>query len=92
MTSRLKFPRGIAVAALPWIPGGGGVLGVSFLNQARYLTQAYGIAKKNPRIDMFLWFLLRDERLGVDEGWQSGLLTATGAKKPAFAAFQKLRG
>ena len=70
----------------------GRIFGVSFANQARYLTQAYGIAKKNPRIDMFLWFLLRDERLGVDEGWQSGLLTATGAKKPAFAAFQKLRG
>ncbi len=67
------------------------IFGVSFANQGRYLTQAYGIAKKNPRIDMFLWFLLRDERLGVDEGWQSGLLTATGAKKPAFAAFQRLR-
>ena len=66
------------------------IFGVSFANQARYLTQAYGVARRNPRIDMFLWFLLRDERLGV--GWQSGLLTATGAKKPAFAAFQKLRG
>ena len=64
--------------------------GVSFANQARYLTQAYGIAKRHPRIDMLLWFLLRDERR-VD-GWQSGLLTASGAKKPAFAAFQKLRG
>ena len=68
------------------------IFGVSFANQARYLTQAYAIAKKHPRIDMLLWFLLRDERLGVDEGWQSGLLTATGRKKPSFAAFQKLRG
>ncbi len=68
------------------------IFGVSFANQARYLTQAYGIAKKNPRVDMFIWFLLRDERTGVNQGWQSGLLTATGAKKPAFAAFQKLRG
>ena len=59
--------------------------GVTFANQAKYMTQAYGVAKRHPRIDMFLWFLLRDERLGVDEGWQSGLLTATGAKKPAFA-------
>ena len=67
------------------------IFGVSFLNQARYLTQAYGIAKRHPRIDMFLWFLLRDERLGVDQGWQSGLLTAPGARKPSFAAFQKLR-
>jgi hypothetical protein len=40
---------------------------------------------------MFLWFLLRDERRRAD-GWQSGLLTAGGAKKPAFVAFQKLRG
>jgi hypothetical protein len=68
------------------------IFGVSFANQAKYLTQAYGIAKKNPRVDMFIWFLLRDERVGVNDGWQSGLLTASGAKKPAFAAFQKLRG
>jgi hypothetical protein len=67
------------------------IFGVSFVNQARYLTEAYGIAKKHPRIDMFLWFLLRDEQRGA-EGWQSGLLTASGKKKPAFAAFQKLRG
>ena len=67
------------------------IVGVSWANQARYLTQAYGIAKKHPRIDMFLWFLLRDERRLTDEGWQSGLLTASGGKKPSFAAFQKLR-
>jgi hypothetical protein len=68
------------------------IFGVSFANQAKYMKQAYGIAKKNPRIDMFIWFLLRDERRLVNDGWQSGLLTAGGAKKPAFAAFQKLRG
>jgi hypothetical protein len=68
------------------------IFGVSFVNQARYLTQAYAIAKRHPRIDMFLWFLLRDERRLADDGWQSGLLTATGVKKPSFAAFQKLRG
>ena len=67
------------------------IFGVSFANQAKYLTQSYGIARRHPRIDMFLWFLLRDERRGA-EGWQSGLVTASGAKKPAFAAFQKLRG
>ncbi len=37
---------------------------------------------------MMLWFLLRDEpRLG---GWQSGLETAAGKKKPAYRAFQKI--
>ena len=67
------------------------IFGVSFTNQAKYLTEAYGIVRRHPRVDMFLWFLLRDERRGA-EGWQSGLLTAAGAKKPAYPAFQKLRG
>ena len=63
--------------------------GVSWSLQARYLTQAFTIARRHPRIDMMLWFLLRDERR-ID-GWQSGLMTHTGKKKPAFAAFQRLR-
>ncbi len=54
-------------------------------------VEHHRIAKRNPRIDMFLWFLLRDERRLTDEGWQSGLLTAGGLKKPSFAAFQRLR-
>ena len=63
--------------------------GVTYAKQAAYLRQAFGIARKNPRIDMMLWFLLRDQRaLG---GWQSGLLTLNGKRKPAFTAFQKLR-
>ena len=62
--------------------------GVSWIKQAKYLTQAYKIARKNPRITMMLWFLLKDEgRLG---GWQSGLFTAGGKKKPAYDAFRRL--
>jgi hypothetical protein len=62
--------------------------GVSWKNQARYLTKAYAIARKNPRVTMMLWFLLRDEsRLG---GWQSGLFTSSGKMKPAYNAFRKL--
>ena len=68
------------------------IFGVSPALQARYLTQAYGIMKRNPRIDMMLWFLLRDEKRALlQEGWQSGFLTETGVRKPSFAAFQKLR-
>jgi hypothetical protein len=60
--------------------------GVSYARQAAYMRQAFDIARRNPRIDMMLWFLLRDEpRLG---GWQSGLLTRTGKKKPAFNVFR----
>jgi hypothetical protein len=63
-------------------------LGVSYKQQAAYMKQAFTIARKNPRIDMMLWFLLRDEpSLG---GWQSGLMTRTGRKKPAFNTFRLL--
>ena len=62
--------------------------GVSYKQQAAYMKEAYAMARKNPRIDMMLWFLLRDEPgLG---GWQSGLLTRTGAKKPSFNVFRLL--
>ena len=64
------------------------LFGVSWAKQARYLSQAYAIARKNPRITMMLWFLLRDEsRLS---GWQSGLFTAGGKRKPAYNAFARL--
>ena len=62
------------------------VFGVSWNTQARYLRQAYAIARRTPRIDMMLWFLLKDEQ---DRGrWNSGLLTASGDRKPSFAAFR----
>ena len=62
--------------------------GVTWAKQAKYLKQAYAIARKNPRIDMMVWFLLRDEkRLN---GWQSGLMTVAGKHKPSFNAFQHL--
>jgi len=64
------------------------LIGVSWAKQAQYLTQAFRFARANPRVDMMLWFLLRDEPTLA--GWQSGLETAAGKKKPAFAAFQKL--
>jgi hypothetical protein len=64
------------------------IVGVSYAKQAAYLTQAFNIARKNPRIDLMLWFLLKDEpTLG---GWQSGLVTFGGVKKPAYLAFQHL--
>jgi hypothetical protein len=63
--------------------------GVSWRKQAVYLRQAYEIAKANPRIDLFTWFLLKDNpSLG---GWQSGLETIDGKKKPSYDAFAGLR-
>jgi hypothetical protein len=63
------------------------IFGVTFRKQATYLTQAVAWARRNPRVDMFLWFLLTDEeRLG---GWQSGLTTVDGKRKVSFRAFQR---
>ena len=46
--------------------------GVSRAQQASYTTQAIGLAKKDPRVDMFVWFIFRDDETSV---WQSGLQT-----------------
>jgi len=64
------------------------IFGVSWAKQAQYLTDAFAIVRHNPRIDMMLWFLLRDDR--SLNGWQSGLFTVGGKKKPAFAAFRSM--
>jgi hypothetical protein len=64
------------------------VFGVSLKRQAQYLAQAHGIARRNKRIQMFIWFLLRDERRL--SGWQSGLMTASGRQKPSFNTFRRL--
>ena len=63
--------------------------GVSWADQAAYLSQAFVIARRNPRIQLMLWFLLKDEP--NQGGWQSGLETTNGRHKPSYAAFQKLR-
>jgi hypothetical protein len=63
---------------------------VSFAQQARYVSQSFAIARRHPRIDMMLWFLLRDDpRIG--RGWQSGFYTVRGRAKPSFRAFQRVR-
>ena len=56
-------------------------------DQARYLTQAFAIARKNPRIDLMLWFLVRDEPNLA--GWQSGLMTRRRREEAGLQAFQR---
>jgi hypothetical protein len=61
--------------------------GVSYAQQASYMTQAVNIARRNPRVGMLIWFALRDNEVNA---WQSGLLTAGGLEKPAFDRFSVL--
>ncbi len=63
--------------------------GVAWKTQAKYLAQAYAIARKTPRVDMMIWYLVRDERRL--SGWQSGLETIGGKKKPSYTAFRRLK-
>ncbi len=54
--------------------------------QAAYLREAFALARAHPRIDLLLWFLLRDEE--DPTRWQSGLITVAGERKPSFVAFR----
>jgi hypothetical protein len=63
---------------------------VTYAQQATYMRQAWAIAKRHPRIDMFLWFMLKDDT-NIPIGWQSGVMTARWAKKPSFNVFRALK-
>jgi hypothetical protein len=63
--------------------------GVAYSAQAKYVHQAFALARSTRRIDMLVWFLIRDERRL--SGWQSGVISARGKRKPAFRAFRALR-
>jgi hypothetical protein len=66
-------------------------LAVTYQQQARYLREAFAIARKHPRIQMMLWFLLRDQAVTRRfDGWQGGVITKNGVRKPAFRAFQRV--
>jgi hypothetical protein len=58
--------------------------GVSLATQAAYAKQALAIAKKDPNVQMFIWFTFRDSS---GNPWQSGLLQPSGAPKPSYSAF-----
>jgi hypothetical protein len=63
--------------------------GVPWKTQAKYLAQAFSIARKNSRVDMMIWYLIRDEqRLS---GWQSGFETFGGKLKPSYTTFRRLK-
>ncbi len=58
--------------------------GVTEAQQASYLTQAIDIAKKDKRVPMFIWFVMRDSAGSL---WQSGIYRTTGGAKPAQPKF-----
>ena len=61
--------------------------GVSYAQQASYMRTAVGMARRNPRVSMLIWFAMRDNPVNL---WQSGLLTYGGLEKPAFDLYSVL--
>jgi hypothetical protein len=61
--------------------------GVTTSQQAAYAKQALTIARNDQDVQMFVWFTFRDS---AGNPWQSGLELASGAHKPAYAAFSSL--
>jgi len=57
-------------------------LGVTEAQQAAYLPQAVALAKRDRRVEMFVWFVFRDSQ---GSSWQSGLYRRNGSRKPALA-------
>lgn len=58
--------------------------GVTEAQQRVYAPQAIALAKKDPRVAMFIWFVMQDS---TGSTWQSGLYRKTGAAKPAQRSF-----
>jgi hypothetical protein len=54
--------------------------GVSEAQQAAYVQRAIAIARANPRVPVFIWFVFQDSQGSL---WQSGLYRANGTAKPA---------
>ncbi|MCW2963273.1 MAG: hypothetical protein JWO17_525, partial [Actinomycetia bacterium] len=58
--------------------------GVSYATQAKYAAQALNMAKNDPNVQMFIWFVFHDS---TGNPWQSGLYAANNTQKPAYDAF-----
>ena len=52
--------------------------GVTPAVQAAYAKQALTVAKKDPNVQMFIWFTFRDS---AGNPWQSGLESPSGARE-----------
>ena len=63
--------------------------GVSEAQQSKYLPQAMAMARKDPRVDMFVWFVMQDSTGSL---WQSGIYRLDGTPKRAEPRFGLVAG
>jgi hypothetical protein len=62
-------------------------LGVTEAQQAAYIPQAIALARKDPHVQMFIWFVFQDSQGST---WQSGLYRQNGAAKPGLAKWRRV--
>jgi hypothetical protein len=61
-------------------------IGVSHAAQAADLQGMFDLLRSTGRVDIGIWFLMRDEP-DAALGWQSGVRTAGGEEKPSYAVW-----
>jgi len=61
--------------------------GVTYAQQSAYMRTALNYARNDPRVQMFIWFIFRDD---ATSAWKSGLLEPDGAKKPSVFTYKAL--
>ena len=62
----------------------GNRVGIAPELQAIFAVEALEVAVRNPRVRLFIWFILRDSS---ENPWRSGVLDENGTPKSAFASF-----
>ena len=60
--------------------------GVTEAQQAAYIPQALAMARKDQRVQMFIWFVMQDSQGSL---WQSGIYRQDGSSKPAQPRFAR---
>jgi cellulase (glycosyl hydrolase family 5) len=61
--------------------------GVSVAQQRAYVTTAVNYVRRDPRVQMFIWWILRDD---PTSSWQSGFYSTGEVVKPALATWTSL--
>jgi hypothetical protein len=61
--------------------------GVTNAQQAAYMSRVIRQLRADDRVQMFIWFIFRDSKQSL---WQSGLMSSSGAQKPAYRTFSAL--
>jgi hypothetical protein len=59
--------------------------------QARWVTEAYRVARRTPWIAGLGWIGLLDDPAGTPSGRTNGLMTYEGERKPAYFAYKRAR-